>query len=72
MNAYNQQLVRAPVILFLRAGASADLGKPLMAEFLDRAQGSLQGAVSDLVACIRRDRGADLEVIFEDLQELDP
>jgi hypothetical protein len=67
---YNDAIVGAPVLLFLGAGASFDLGKPLMGAFLDGVQGSLGGEVADLVSCIRRERGSDLEAVLEDLQEL--
>src|ERR1700693_4313796 len=71
IHGYSHQISTAPVILFLGAGASASLGKPLMKEFLKSIQGTaINPQVSELISIMRRARGDDLEGVMEDLQEL--
>jgi hypothetical protein len=68
---YSDEIITAPVILFLGAGASASLGKPLMKEFFKSVEATaLDSGVSDLISMVRRARGDDLEAVMEDLQEL--
>jgi hypothetical protein len=70
-HGYSHQIVTAPVILFLGAGASASLGKPLMNEFLKSIEGTAADPqASELISIVRRARGDDLEAVMEDLQEL--
>jgi hypothetical protein len=70
-HGYSYQIITAPVILFLGAGASASLGKPLMSEFLKSIEvASADPQASELIAVVRRARGDDLEGVMEDLQEL--
>lgn len=67
----NKLIVESPVILFLGAGASAPLGKPMMAEFVAKAAKRIQDqAQQSMVDLLRRFRGDDLEGILGELDTI--
>lgn len=66
----SRKIVGAPIVLFLGAGASAPLGKWLMADFLLNLQTQLTGSLRELLHAIARYKSWDLEAIMDELTDL--
>jgi hypothetical protein len=67
----NKTIVESPIILFLGAGASAPLGKPMMAEFVDKVSKSINvSEQKSTLEYLRRFRGDDLEAILGELDTI--
>jgi hypothetical protein len=67
----NKTIIESPVILFLGAGASAALGKPMMAEFVDKVNKTIKhDDPKSMLAHLRRFRGDDLEAILGELDTI--
>jgi hypothetical protein len=67
----NKRIAESPVILFLGAGASAALGKPMMAEFVDKVSKNIEDkAEKELLGRLRKFRGDDLEMILGELDTI--
>lgn len=66
---YNEAIVTSPVALFLGAGASKPFGKKLMGEFITHLQSSALGQTPLFQAIVTTETGADLEHLFEELDE---
>jgi hypothetical protein len=68
---YNQTILNSPIILFLGAGASAPLSKPMMQHFLNRVASQLRDLeTSKLLEDLKRFRGNDLEAVLGELDTL--
>src|SRR6185295_8906053 len=64
-------IARSPVILFLGAGASAPLGKPVMEQFVKRlADNITSDPEASLLSAFISERGYDLELIMGDIENL--
>jgi hypothetical protein len=70
-HGYDRNITAAPVVVFLGAGASAALGKPMMAEFIESVIGRLRGSTQAVMRAIANHRGLHLEDILEDLQSME-
>lgn len=67
----NKKILECPIILFLGAGASAPLGKPMMAEFVEKASTAISdGDQQQMLIWLRRFRGDDLEGILGELDTI--
>jgi hypothetical protein len=67
----NRKIVESPIILFLGAGASASLGKPMMAEFVEKVAKVLKNSPeSGMLHELQRFRGNDLEAILGELDTI--
>lgn len=66
---FNRLITASPVLLFLGAGASAGIGKPTMAQFLEKLKASVQpDSLRDLLNLLAVVRNGDLEKILGDLE----
>ncbi len=64
-------IARSPVILFLGAGASAPLGKPVMEHFVKKLASDIKSdPEASLLAAFISERGNDLELIMGDIENL--
>jgi hypothetical protein len=68
---YDRHITTAPIVVFLGAGASAALGKPMMSEFIKGVRESLPTTAQSVLDAIIEHRGYDLEDILEDLQAME-
>jgi len=68
MPIYNETIINAPIAIFLGAGASQSLGKPLMGEFITRLE--QQDALKNtyLFRTITA-KQRDLEFLLEELEQ---
>jgi hypothetical protein len=67
--ALNPTIMKSPVILFLGAGASVPLGKPVMQQFVARLAGEITPAnEASLLSVLISARGHDMELILGDLE----
>ncbi len=67
----NKAILDSPVILFLGAGASAPLGKPMMAEFVDKISKTMRtDGQREMLQYLREFRGDDLEAILGELDTI--
>lgn len=66
----NKHIVSAPHVLFLGAGASKPLGKMLMGEFIEHLKELPEINQFGLFHDIIRQRGADLEVLLQELSDI--
>jgi hypothetical protein len=66
---FNKLITASPVLLFLGAGASAGIGKPTMAQFVEKLKGTIQpDSGRELLHLLAAAREADLEKILGDLE----
>lgn len=66
---FNKLIAASPVLVFLGAGASAGIGKPAMAQFVQKLKATIQpDSGRDLLHLLVAARGADLEKIMGDLE----
>jgi hypothetical protein len=66
---FNKVIAASPVLVFLGAGASAEIGKPTMAQFVEKLKETLQpDSGGNLLHLLAAARGADLEKIMGDLE----
>src|SRR5271157_2125016 len=66
---FNKLIAASPVLVFLGAGASAGIGKPTMAQFVEKLEGTIQRhSGGNLLHVLAAARGADLEKIMGDLE----
>ena len=66
---FNKLIAASPVLVFLGAGASAGIGKPTMAQFVEKLKRSVQpDSGRGLLHLLAAARGADLEKIMGDLE----
>ena len=69
--ALDPTITQSPVILFLGAGASVPLGKPVMEQFVRRLTDKItSGTDACLLSALVSARGYDLELIMGDLENL--
>jgi hypothetical protein len=67
----NSIIVESPILLFLGAGASQPLDKPMMAEFVQRLSTQIDNnSQNEMLAHLRRFRGDDLESILGELDTI--
>ena len=66
---FNKVITTSPVLLFLGAGASAGVGKPAMAQFVEKLKRTIQADSGlNLLHLLATARNADLEKILGDLE----
>lgn len=66
---FNKLIASSPVLVFLGAGASAGIGKPTMAQFVEKLKRTIQpDSGRDLLHLLAGARGGDLEKILSDLE----
>lgn len=66
---FNKFITASPVLVFLGAGASAGIGKPTMAKFVEKLKATIQpDSGGNLLHLLAAARGADLEKIMGDLE----
>lgn len=67
----NKTILESPILLFLGAGASAPLGKPMMAEFVIKLNKLItDDSQARMLAHLRKFRGDDLEAILGELDTI--
>jgi hypothetical protein len=67
----NKTILDSPILLFLGAGASAPLGKPMMSQFVDKVSKLLRNdSQSRMMKHLREFRSDDLEEILGELDTL--
>jgi len=66
---FNKLIAASPVLVFLGAGASAGIGKPTMAQFVEKLRRTVRpDSGGNLLHLLAAARGADLEKIMGDLE----
>jgi hypothetical protein len=66
---FNKLIAASPVLVFLGAGASAGIGKPTMAQFVEKLKATIKpNSGGNLLHLLAAARGADLEKIMGDLE----
>jgi hypothetical protein len=68
----NKQIINAPIVIFLGAGASAFLDKPLMKGFVDILLNKtfLDQEEKEIINTIIKTKGKDLETILDEIDEI--